>query len=420
MIWGMKLEWNNTLWKKHVEKMAGFVSALVEDIGRSERREAAANYVRGLLNEGQRKSIEPMAQRLGVDKQKLQQFMADSPWDEQLVWKAIRQKVMPAFEPINAWIVDETGWLKQGSMSVGVHHQYCGAAGKQANCQVSVEVALSDGQIAAPVAARLYLPEAWANNQTRREKAGVPEAITFQTKPMIAMGLIREVLADGVLRAPVLGDEVYGDSHEFRAQLREMGMEYFLTVGKDQHAWVKRPDLSRGRKKWSVAAGQKAGTPLEALARAFGPADWKEHSWRCAGGTMRRTRIACRPVCVLSDLDEHSGEWPECLLVVDWPKEKEEPYHVYLAWLKSQPNTLRFLRWSRGRFPIEQFYQRGKTDLGLDHYEGRSWRGFHHHLAMSAVAYLFVTLVYLSVKKNFWSDVGASLAPDEAVVAALC
>jgi len=415
----MKLEWNNTLWKNHVEKFAGFINPLIEDMGRSERRDSARHYVRGLLCEGQRKSIEPMALRLGVDKQKLQQLMADSPWDEKLLWKAIRQKVIPTFEPIDAWIVDETGCPKQGEMSVGVHHQYCGALGKQANCQVSVEVVVSDGQIAAPVAARLYLPEAWANDPQRRQKAGVPDDVVFQTKPMLAMELIRQSLADGVLPAPVLGDEVYGNSHEFRRQLRESGMEYFLTVGVDQHAWLKKPRLSFGQKKWKVAAGQPEGTPLASLAGAIKSSEWKTQTWRASDQTRRRTRIAWKPIYLLSDLDEQSGHWPQSMLVVDWPEEKKEPFHVYVAWLKAEPNASRYLRWSRGRFCIEQFYQRGKTDLGLDHYEGRSWRGYHHHLVLAMLAYLFVTAVYLSVKKNYWCDVGADLEHDASVDTAL-
>jgi SRSO17 transposase len=416
----MNLEWNNAVWKNNVGQFADFISALIGDIGRSERKEAATYYVRGLLGEAERKSIEPMARKLGVDKQKLQQFMADSPWDEQLLWKAIRQNVIPAFEPLSAWIVDETGWLKQGDKSVGVQHQYCGAVGKQANCQVSVELVVSNGHIVAPVAGRLYLPEAWANDKARREQAGVPEQIRFQTKPMIAMDLMRQARADGVPLAPVLGDEVYGDSHELRRQLREEGMEYFLTVGKDQHAWLAKPKLSRGLKKWKVAAGQKAGTALGQVAGALKASQWHALSWSAADGAKRSTRIAWAPVYVLSDLDEQSGQWPQSLLVVDWPEDKKEPYHVYLAWMKGAPNARRLLRLSRGRFPIEQFYQRGKTDLGLDHYEGRSWRGFHHHLVLAVIAYLFVATVYLRVKKNFWSDVGTGLAPDEAVVAAIC
>jgi SRSO17 transposase len=213
----------------------------------------------------------------------------------------------------------------------------------------------------------------------------------------------------------VLGDEVYGNSHELRRQLREAGMDYFLTIGADQHAWHEKPKLTRGQKKWKVAAGQPPGTPLETHAKAMTQADWKTHTWRAADGTSRRTRIAWKPVRLLSDLDEQTGAWPESMLVVDWPEGRKEPFHMYTAVLASQPNAKRYLRWSRGRFPIEQFYQRGKTDLGLDHYEGRSWQGYHHHLVLSMVAYLFVTSVYLSVKKNLWCDVGANPAADEAV-----
>jgi SRSO17 transposase len=278
-----------------------------------------------------------------------------------------------------------------------------------------VELVASDGQIAFPLAARLYLPEAWASDRARRREAGVPEDVVFQTKPMLAMELIRQTLADAVPPAPVLGDEVYGNSREFRRQLREARLEYFLSVGADQHAWLEKPELSGGQKKWKVAAGQPPGTPLGTLARALRGSDWKTQTWRAADGTSRRTRIAWKAVWLLSDLDEQTGAWPESMLVVDWPEGKQEPFHVYTAALASQPNPKRYLRWSRGRFPIEQFYQRGKTDLGLDHYEGRSWQGYHHHLVLSMVAYLFVTSVYLSVKKNFWCDVGTDPAADEAV-----
>ena len=151
-------QWNQKLWQRSSEQFAEFLESLAAVLGRRERRVGAAFYVQGLLMPGERKSIEPMAERLGVDSQKLQQLMADSPWDEQEVWRAIRRNVVPVLEPLAAWIIDETGWLKQGKKSVGVAHQYCGAVGKTANCQVSGGVVVSDGEIAAPVAGRLYLP----------------------------------------------------------------------------------------------------------------------------------------------------------------------------------------------------------------------------------------------------------------------
>lgn len=409
------VNWNQKLWRHSLEQFPEFLEPLVAELGRSERREGAALYVQGLLTPGERKSVEPMAARLGVDMQKLQQFIADSPWDEQAVWQAIRQEVVPVMEPLASWIVDETGWLKQGDKSVGVAHQYCGAVGKQANCQVSVEVVVSDGEIAAPVAGRLYLPERWAADAARRAAAGVPPAVTFQTKPAMALALIREVVAAGVSRAPVLGDEVYGSASELRRGLRELDLEYFLNAGGDLLAWVRPVKTRRAKQYWDVAAGQPPAASLAALSRTLKGQQWHAVAWRAADGTKRRTRLGWLPVQVYSDLDRDSGDWPQCWLVVDWPEGDENPYHLYLARLQQPPSPARCLRLSRGRFPIEQFFQRDKTDLGLDHYEGRSWRGFHHHLVLSAVACLFVTVIYLRSKKNFWCYVGAGAARDPAV-----
>lgn len=413
------MHWNEKLWQRSLDEFPDFLEPLVAEIGRSERREGAALYVQGLLMPGERKSTEPMAERLDVDMQKLQQFLADSPWDEQEVWQAIRKEVTPVMEPLAAWIVDETGWLKQGNKSVGVSHQYCGAVGKQANCQISVEVVVSDGEIAAPVAGRLYLPESWANDPVRREAAGVPPEVKFQTKPMIALDLIREVAASGVSRAPVLGDEVYGASSELRGALRESDLEYFLNVGGDLLAWTRRMKTRLGRKHWGLADDQPEATSLAALSRTLSGKQWHSVAWHAADGTKRKTRIGWLPVYALSDLDPRTGDWPQTWLVVDWPEGDADPYHLYLAWLKQAPSATRCLRLSRGRFPIEQFFQRDKTDLGLDQYEGRSWRGFHHHLVLAAVAYLFVTVIYLRSKKNFWCYVGTGAARDPAVVSAV-
>lgn len=413
------MDWNKRLWQRSLDQFPEFLEPLVRGLGRCERREGAALYVQGLLMPGERKSIEPMAGRLGVDMQKLQQFIADSPWAEQEMWQAIRREVTPVMEPLAAWIVDETGWLKQGDKSVGVTHQYCGAVGKQANCQVSVEVVVSDGELAARVAGRLYLPEKWADDSARRAAAGVPAEVKFQTKPMIALDLLREILADGVSRAPVLGDEVYGNSSELRRALRqELDLEYCLNVGGDLLAWTKPVKTRLAKKYWGVAVGQPEATSLAALSRTISDKQWRTVAWHAADGTKRTTRIGWLPVYALSDLNPQTGDWPSTWLIVDWPEGDAAPYHLYLAWLKQPPSAPRCLRLSRGRFPIEQFFQRDKSDLGLDHYEGRSWRGFHHHLVLAAVAYLFVTVIYLRSKKNSWCYVGTGAARDPAVVGA--
>jgi SRSO17 transposase len=158
------MQWNAKQWRRSIERFKAFMVPLVAFLGRRERRAAATGYVQGLLMPGQRESIEPMAERRGVPSQRLQQFVADSPWDEHQLWGLIRRRVLPHLEPIDAWIVDETGWLKQGRHSVGVARQYCGAVGKRANCQVSVELVVSDGEVAAPVGGRLYLPQSWIDD----------------------------------------------------------------------------------------------------------------------------------------------------------------------------------------------------------------------------------------------------------------
>lgn len=413
------MEWNARLWRQSIERFKAFMVPLTAPLGRSERRVAAAHYVQGLLMPGQRKSIEPIAARLGVDSQRLQQFMADSPWEESQLWRVIRREIVPHFEPIEAWIVDETGWLKQGKHSVGVAHQYCGAVGKQANCQVSVELVVSDGFVAAPIGGRLYLPQSWLEDPKRCAKAGVPAEVSFATKSEIALTLIEQALADQVLPAPVLGDSVYGDGFAFRARLRELKMEFFLQVSPEEHrGWTEEvPTILKAKHRTvDEQTAQRARNLLE-IAGSLPAAQWKHCHWRAAKGAKQQTRIAWQEVYLARGLREANGQLEKLWLVVDWPKGAQEPYHCYLAHFHRQPSKALCLKLSRSRWHVEQYFQRSKDDLGLDHYEGRSWRGFHHHLVMSAIAYLFILTSYLEAKKNFWSDVGEDPGSDPAVAA---
>jgi SRSO17 transposase len=410
------MHWNEKVWKNSMREFSRFVAPVVADLGRSERRVAATRYLQGLLMPGARKSIGPMAERLEVDSQSLQQFMTDSPWDAGEVWRKIRREVVPHMEPVEAWVVDETGWLKQGDQSVGVAHQYCGAVGKQANCQVSVELVVTDGEIAAPIGGRLYLPESWTEDRERCAKAAVPETVSFKTKLELALDLIDEAIADAVMRGPVLGDSAYGDAGPFRRALRNRELEYFLQVDAGQlRGWATRVKTERKRTRWRVQAGQPAATCLRALANTIVPRQWKRARWKAADGTDRETRLAWQTVYLASDFDETTGEWPLCWMAVDWPEGKDHPYHIYVAVLHRQPTVARCLKLSRGRWPIEQYFQRSKDELGFDHFEGRSWLGFHHHLVLTAVAYLFILASYLRNKKNFWCYVGTSAPIDPAV-----
>lgn len=409
------MKWNARLWKNSVAQFSKFMTPLVATLGRSERRQAATYYVEGLLMPGQRKSIEPMAARLRVDAQRLQQLVTSSPWSDDDLWSAIRQEVIPHLEPLEAWIVDETGWPKQGQHSVGVSHQYCGAVGKQANCQVSVELAVSDGWVAAPIGGQLYLPQSWTENRERCAQAGVPEEVGFRSKPELGLQLIRQAREDGVPPAPILGDCVYGDSPEFREGVRKLGLEFFLQVSSRHKAWTHPVQTEEKRVRRYVASGVPPAQTLAEIAAGFPPEQWKGCSWRAADGQTRRTRLAWCEVYLQHKLREGDGDLERVWLVVDWPAGETEPYHYALAHFHQPPRRARCLRLSRSRWHIEQYFQRSKDDLGLDHFEGRTWRGFHHHLVLSALAYLFILTRYVRTKKNFWCDVGTDSASDPAL-----
>jgi SRSO17 transposase len=410
------MAWTQTQWRDNAQRLPAFLTPLVADLGRSERRAGATLYVEGLLLPGQRKSIEPMAERLGVDAQRLQQFITDSPWEERTVWEAIRREVVESLEPLAAWIVDETGWLKQGKHSVGVAHQYCGAVGKSANCQVNVQVAVTDGQVAVPVAARLYLPESWTEDRARCRAAGVPDEVSFATKPQIALELIGQVAASPLAKAPVLADSAYGNNGDFRAGLRALNLQFFLQIDPRQlTGWTQPVAVEPKRTRWHVREGEPDARPLAELFAKATSVRWHPCSWKAADGQTRHTRLAWMKVYLPAPLDRGKDYLEEVWLVVDWPAGQAEAYHFYLAHLHREPTRTRCLQLSRSRWNIEQYFQRGKDDLGLDHFEGRSWRGFHHHLVMAVLAYLFVVVVYLRAKKNFWCDVGTDAGADAAV-----
>jgi SRSO17 transposase len=415
----VQLDWSSKELKRVLGRFPQFMNSVSWVLGRSERRQAAARYVEGLLMDGQRKSIEPMAIRLGVQAQGLQQFVTDSPWSDAELWKVIRQRIISHLEPLESWIMDETSWIKQGRHSVGVAQQYCGAVGKNANCQVNVQLAVSNGLSAAPIAARLFLPESWTRDAARREQAGIPAEVTFATKPQIALSLIDEALKDQVQKAPLLGDCVYGDSYRLRQGLRERGLEFFLQITPSQHKAWNQPVLTRkDRKPRHVVPGQAEALSLEQISQQLAQnQQWKDCSWKAANGSSQFTRLAWSEVDLGRALIHPGHDLERAWLVIDWPKDKPEPYAVYLAHLQREPSAALCLRLSRSRWQIEQSFQRSKDDLGLDHYEGRSWRGFHHHLVLSALAYLFILTEFQRTKKNFCSHVGMDAPPDPSVVA---
>jgi SRSO17 transposase len=396
--------WTEAQWAKSTRELAGYLQPLAAGLGRSERRIAFGRYVTGLLIPGQRKSITPIAERLEVDSQGLQQFLTDSPWEEEALWRALRQEVAGCLGGLEHWIIDETGWIKQGRESVGVQHQYCGAVGKQANCQIGVHLMLSDGWMCIPVAGRLYLPESWCSDLARRRRAKVPAEVDFATKPQIALQMVADAVLEGVPRAPILADAVYGHNEEFRSGLRKLGLEYALQANAGQAtAWTEAPQARSG--------------PASVLAELCQDCSLRPCRWRSAGGQLRRTRLGWKKIWLAADRPAAGQPWPWHWLVVDWPENRPEPQKLYLVHLLRPLTKNLALLLCRSRWQIEQSFSRAKDDLGLDHLEARSWRAFHHHLALCAAAYFFVAWMTTRSKKNFQCDLGTGFTPDPTLSA---
>ena len=227
-------------------------------------------------------------------------------------------------------------------------------------------------------------------------RRGVPPEVAFATKPQIALGFIEQALADGVAPGPVLADAAYGNGFAFRQRLRALGLEFFLQVTPQEHlAWTEEVPTRLNGKYRTVdeATAARARTLLE-LAQALPAEAWQPCRWRAANGKEQHTRLAWQEVFLARGLKEPQGQLEKCWLVVDWPQDAPEPYHCYLAHFHRAPSKARCLRLSRSRWHVEHYFQRSKDDLGLDHYEGRSWRGFHHHLVLAALAYLFILSIY--------------------------
>src|ERR1700692_2721101 len=381
------------------------MEGLATAAGHEDRHTPLKNYCKGLLLPGERKSMEPMAARLDPDnvqpmRQSLHHLVAKAPWSDEILLGEVRNHVLPAMQkqgPMVAWIVDDTGFPKKGTHSVGVSHQYCGQLGKQENCRVAVSLSMATEHASLPIAYRLYLPETWAQDQKRRKKAGVPEQISFTTKPVIALGQIRQALADGVTAAPVLADAAYGDETKFREQLSELGLPYVVgvrghtTVWRPGEAplWAKPgsglgrpPKLLRRDKKHQPVSVQQVALSLPAKNwRVVSSREGKEQKLRSRFAALR-VRPAHRDYWRSEPRDE---EW----LLIEWPERESEPTKYWLSTFAARTTLRELVKRAKHRWIIERDYQELKQELGLGHYEGRGWRGFHHHATLCIAAYGF-------------------------------
>ncbi len=408
-------------------KLEAFLADIVLPMGRQERRKHAEEYIRGLLMDGERKSIEPIASRLpDGDVQALQQFVNQSPWPSQEVRASLARKMEGEFVPEAYWLIDEVSFPKQGQHSVGVARQYCGALGKTANCQVAVTLDLGTEESSTPLDWALYLPEQWIKDPVRRKEAGVPEEIIFKTKTELALDLIDEVKGWGLQGRLVLADSAYGDGFEFRKGLRDRGLDYVVQVSGDLMAWTKDPHPAKppmkggGRipRKRFYANDFPPARSLCQIAKDLPAGSWKTVTWREGTKGPLTSRFARLIVWMANGLVQgKTMEVPAEELLLEWPEGDKAPWKYWLSSLPPQRTSFRGLvRKAKGRFRIEQDYEELKGEVGLDHFEGRSWQGWHHHVTLVTLAYAFLVLERMGNKKNFWIDLASCPPVDPAML----
>ena len=381
------------------KSLEDFLARLTAGLGRSERRRWAGVYVRGLLLDGERKSVEPMASRLGESDQDLHHFVGHSPWSADTLLEGLAKTTATA--PPDYWIVDETSFPKAGDHSAGVQRQYCGALGKKANCQIAVSLHRADeqGGTSEPLSWRLYLPESWTGDTARRRRAGIPPQIVHQSKLDLALGLIDQALSWQVPAGIVRADEAYGGSFEWRAALRQRELRYCVRVPWTTTAWSEEPCFGvparshRGRPAHRCPLLSPEPQNLFAIARALPTSAWKRVTWRHGSKGAQRGRFATLSLWAANGWRQ--GPQPERVeevALIEWPEEEPAPTRYWLAGLGRKLSLPKLVATARARWRVEQDYRELKDELGLDHFEGRSWQGFHHHVALVTTAFVFLRL----------------------------
>jgi len=388
-------------------------AALVQALGHADRHQPAQWYLKGLMLPGERKSIEPMAARVHPENvrsahQAMHHLVADAPWEDRVVLGAVAREVAPPLlkkEQRCWWILDDTAHAKKGVHSVGVARQYSGRLGKTENCQVAVSLSLANAYGSLPLDYRLYLPKEWTEDRKRCERAGVPKEIGFRTKGEIARAEIEAALAAGIARGVVLADAGYGDETDFRDWLTAQGLHYVMGVrsgtsvwwGRHQPAQAPPARRCRGRPRTRAIRDAKH-QPISVLelSRTLPQKIWRSLSWREGSKGSLSSRFARVRVRAAHRNRIRDAQW----LLIEWPAGSTAPAHYWLSTLPDKMPFKHLIAHAKGRWMIERDYQELKSELGLSHYEGRNWRGFHHHATLCIAAYGFLMRERLSGKKN--------------------
>jgi SRSO17 transposase len=409
-------------------RLERFLRDLVAPMGRSERRQWAQIYVQGLLLDGPRKSVQPMAERIaGADEQALNQFLNQSPWEVTEIQRRLARRLADdGAEPVY-WVIDETSFPKAGGHSVGVARQYCGALGKIANCQVAVSLHWSQGAMSYPISWRLFLPEDWIKDPARRQEARIPAEVVHRPKQALALELIDQARDWSLPAGLVLADSAYGNDFDFRAALRDRALGYAVTVEPNTVVWLEDPQVPlpvpRGKRGRPRRHPRLADLPpvlsLLAVAQKLPPSAWRTVTWRAGTKGPQTSRFALVKAWAAHGWrkSEHPPRTPEWLLI-QWPKDAAEPGDYWMLWNPASaaaPALCAAIHAARGRWKIEQDYRELKDELGLDHFEGRGWLGWHHHVTLVSLAFCFLRSEQARTKKNFWCDLAddAAAAPGQ-------
>jgi SRSO17 transposase len=366
-------------------RFAKYVESLAGEIGHADRVGPLRHYCTGLLAAEGRKSVEPLAAvtapaGLAAQHQKLLHFVANSAWSDERILAKVRDIAVPAIErdgPIEAWIIDDTAFPKQGKHSVGVQHQYCGQLGKQANCQVVVTLSIANHHASLPIAYRLYLPEEWAKDRGRRKEAHVPKEIRFKTKPQIALDQLRAARAAGVPCGVVLMDASYGSNADLRGGVSALALDYVAGI-------IDRIKVQPVRDGMT----SKERVSVKELALKLPKPAWRTITWREGSASKLSSRFA--RVQVRTSPIRGASRRSEETLLIEWPKDEPEPTKYWLSTLDPNVPFRDLVDVAKMRWRIERDYQELKQEIGLGHYEGRGWRGFHHHGTLCIAAYAFL------------------------------
>jgi SRSO17 transposase len=395
-----------------VQRLEGYFESIGKVLDNKAQRASFAVYAMGLFGDGERKSMEPIACRVCPDPeradaahQRLLHFATDAKWSDHEVRRVAAKYAVDAMterEPIEVSIVDDTGFPKQGTHSVGVQRQYTGTLGKIANCQIGVSLSVATKTEHVPLDFELYLPTSWTENAKRRREARIPDEVVFKTKLQLALEIIRRAVADGIPLGVLLADAAYGSSAEFRAQVRSLGLHYAVAV--DPQTNVQCIDKRANPQGDKISVSDLAWLTQQR-------SGFRRCTWRKGVKEDLTAKFAVRRVMAVNDAGQAEALW----LIIEWRDGESEPANYFLSSLAERKSKKQLIRIAMQRWRTERVYEDLKGELGLDHFEGRRYSGWYHHISVALCCYAFIVAERV---RRFPPSTRGSAATDPLAIAA--